>query len=216
MGKGKFPMRLTALCLIIPLTLAASMPPRQASAAAMLGDAAVSYSAERTVVVNGRSYTGMVFHIPGHDRHEQEVLGIPEVILLDAMAKQGTLVLSGLNSYLVFAFPRLMGELDDPSWRGAPQGQEVVNGVRTTKYRVDHLAADGSRAQGMIWLSAQGIAMRLEGTVTRVGASTGTSIRMELAGLKLGRQDPHLFELPPGLIKLPSDALEAFLSGRSG
>jgi hypothetical protein len=216
MRKGNRPIRLAALRLMLLFALAASMAPRPVSAAAMLGDAAVSYSAERTVVVNGRSYTGMVFHIPGHDRHEQEILGIPEVILLDAGAKQGTLVLPGLNSYLVFAFPHLMAEMDDPSWRQAPEGQEIVNGVRTTKYRIDHSAADGSRAHGMIWISAQGVPMRLEGTVSRPGASARTSIRMELADLKLGRQDPHLFELPPGLIKLPSGALESFLSGRSG
>jgi hypothetical protein len=182
----------------------------------MLGDAAVSYSAERTVVVNGHSYTGMVFHTPGHDRHEQEIQGIPEVILLDAAAKQGILLLPGLNSYLPFAFPRLMAELDDPSWRRVPHGEEVVNGVRTTKYRIDHTAGDGSRAQGWLWLSAQGVLMRLDGVVTRAGASAGTSIRMELAGLHLGRQDPQLFQIPPGLIKLPSGALEGLLSGRSG
>jgi hypothetical protein len=216
MSKGKSPMRLTARRLMLLLVLAASIGPLPAAAAAMLGDAAVSYSAERTVVVNGRSYTGMVFHIPGHDRHEQEILGIPEVILLDAGAKQGMLVLPGLNSYLIFAFPRLMAEMDDPSWRKTPQGQEIVNGVRTTKYRIDHIAADGSRAQGMIWISTQGVPMRLEGMVTRPGASAGTTIRMELAGLKLGHQDPHLFELPPGLIKLPSGTIEGFLSGRSG
>jgi len=138
------------------------------------------------------------------------------VILLDATAKQGILLLPSLNSYLSFAFPRLMAELDDPTWRRVPKGEEVVNGVRTTKYRVDHTAEDGSRAQGWLWLSAQGVLMRLEGVVTRAGANAGTSIRMELAGLRLARQDPQLFQIPPGLIKLPSGALEGLLSGRSG
>jgi len=208
-------MRRGVLASMMLFSLALALPPRIATAA-MLGDAAISYSAERTVVVNGHSYTGMLFHAPGHDRHEQEIQGIPEVILLDAAAKQGILLLPGLNSYLPFAFPRLMAELDDPAWRRVPKGEEVVNGVRTTKYRVDHTAADGSRAQGWLWLSAQGVLMRLDGVVTRAGATGGTSIRMELAGLRLGRQDPQLFQIPPGLIKLPSGALEGLLSGRPG
>lgn len=208
-------MRRGVLASMMLLSLALALLTGPATAA-MLGDAAVSYSAERTVVVNGHSYTGMVFHTPGHDRHEQEIQGIPEVILLDAAAKQGILLLPGLNSYLPFAFPRLMAELDNPSWRRVPQGEELVNGVRTTKYRVDHTAADGSHAQGWLWLSAQGILMRLDGVVTRAGATGGTSIRMELAGLRLGRQDPQLFQIPAGLIKLPSGALEGLLSGRSG
>jgi hypothetical protein len=214
-GSRGSPMSLGVLSSMMLFALALALAPGTATAA-MLGDAAVSYSAERTVVVNGHSYTGMVFHTPGHDRHEQEIQGIPEVILLDAAAKQGILLLPGLNSYLPFAFPRLMAELDDPTWRRVPKGDEVVNGVRTTKYRVDHTAEDGSHAQGWIWLSAQGVLMRLDGVVRRAGASAGTSIRMELAGLRLGRQDPQLFQIPPGLIKLPSGALEGLLSGRSG
>src|SRR5579864_7470149 len=208
-------MRRGVLASMMLFSLALVLPSRMATAA-MLGDAAISYSAERTVVVNGHSYTGMVFHTPGHDRHEQEIQGIPEVILLDAAAKQGILLLPGLNSYLPFAFPRLVVELDDRTWRRVPRGEEVVNGVRTTKYRVDHTAGDGSHAQGWLWLSAQGVLMRLDGVVTRAGASAGTSIRMELAGLRLARQDPQLFQIPPGLIKLPSGALEGLLSGRSG
>jgi hypothetical protein len=184
--------------------------------ATLLGDASVPYSAERTVTVNGKSYTGMVFHTPGRDRHEQEVQGVPQVILLDAAAKQGFLVLPGLNSYVPFAFPQVMAELGDPELRRSAVGPETVNGIRTTKYRVDHTAADGSRAQGFVWVSGQGVLMRLEGTVTRQGADHRTAIRMELAGLKPGPQNPGLFQLPPGLVRLPAPMLERLLTGKSG
>ncbi|HZB93113.1 MAG TPA: hypothetical protein VE397_16830 [Stellaceae bacterium] len=59
----------------------------QTAQATLLGDARVAYSAERTVTVNGKAYAGMVFHIPGRERDEQEIQGIAEVILLDAAAK---------------------------------------------------------------------------------------------------------------------------------
>jgi hypothetical protein len=182
--------------------------------AAMLGDAALSYSALRTVTVDGRSYTGTVFHVPGHERHEQEIAGIPEVILLDASAKKGALLLPGIKAYVDFAFPPLLAELDDPDLRHAPLGQETVNGVRTTKYRIDHTAADGSHARGFAWVSAQGVLMRIEGTFIPYGAANGTAISMELAQLTPGPQDRRLFELPAGLLSLPSAALQAFLTGR--
>jgi hypothetical protein len=193
----------------------AAAPVAAAAQAAMLGDATVPYSAERTVTVNGRSYTGKVFHVPGHERHEQEIQGIPEVVLLDVAAKRGTLVLPGLNASVAFAFPPVMAELDDPSLRRTPVAQEAVDGVRTTKYRIDHTTGDGGRAEGFAWISAEGVLMRMDGTFTRAGAASGTPIRMELAGLRPGPQDRGLFDVPPGLVQLPSSALQAFLTGRS-
>jgi hypothetical protein len=200
--------------LPLALTLLAGAAP--AAQAALLGDAAVAYSAECTLTVDGKNYAGMVFHTPGHQRHEQAVQGIPEILLLDGTAKQGVLIVPGLKSYIAFAFPKVMAELDDPSLRREPVGQETVGGVRTTKYRVDHTTADGARAQGFVWVSGQGVLMRLDGTVTRPGGSRPTAILMTLTNLAVGPQDPGLFELPRGFVKLPAAALGGLLGGRSG
>ena len=205
-----------SILLPILLFLAQGAAPAPAAAAALLGDAGIAYSAERTVTVNGKSYSGMVFHIPGRDRHEQVILGFPEVVILDAAQKQGFLVIPGLKSYVPFAFPRLMAELDAPGLRRAPVGQEAVSGVRTTKYRIDHTASDGSRARGFAWVSAEGILMRIDGTVTRPGDAGRLAIRMELANLAMGPQNPALFELPPGLSELPAAALQGLLGGPPG
>jgi hypothetical protein len=206
-------MRCRMLLLALVVLAGGAAPAAQA---ALLGDAAIAYSAECTVTVEGKSYAGMVFHTPGHQRHEQAVQGIPEILLLDAAAKQGILIVPGLKSYIPFAFPKVMAELDDPSLRRTPVGQEVVGGVGTTKYRVDHTTADGARAQGFVWVSAEGVVMRLDGTVTRPGGSRPTAIVMALANLAVGPQDPKLFELPAGLVKLPAAALGGLLGGRSG
>ena len=200
--------------LLLWLVLAAAAP--AGARAALLGDASIAYSAERTVWVNGKSYSGMVFHIPGRERHEQEIQGVGEVILLDAAAKQGFFVLPGLKSYIPFSFPQLMAELDDPGLRRSPAGQETVNGVRTTKYRIDHRSADGTLAHGFAWLSAQGVLMRIDGTIARAGGSRPMALRMELSKLTLGAQDPGLFQLPAGLVKLPAAALDGLLGGKPG
>lgn len=202
------------LLLSLCLMLAATAP--GAARAALFGDASIAYSAERTVTVNGKSYSGMVFHVPGHERHEQTIQGVAEVVVLDAAAKQGFLIVPMLKTYVTFAFPKVMAELDDPALRRDPVGRETVNGVRTTKYRIDHLAADGSRAQGYAWLSAQGVLMRIDGTVTRGGSGRVTAIRMELANLAPGPQDPALFQVPPGLAQLPAAALEGLLGSNPG
>ncbi|HXZ02223.1 MAG TPA: hypothetical protein VEI03_19675 [Stellaceae bacterium] len=200
--------------LLLGLAFVAAAP--EAASAALLGDARVAYSAERTVTVNGKSYSGMVFHSPGHERHEQTIAGIAEVVILDVAMKRGFLVVPMLKSYVAFAFPPLMAKLDDPGLRSAPIGRETVNGVPTTKYRIDHLSADGSRAHGYVWLSVQGVLMRIDGTVTRDGAGKPLAIRMELANLVLGSQDPALFQVPPGLVELPAAAFEGLFGRGSG
>jgi hypothetical protein len=205
-------MRRSTLWLSLVLVLAVPTVAR----AALFGDASVAYSAERTVTVNGTSYTGMVFHVPGHERHEQEIQGVPEIIILDAAAKQAFLIVPMLKSYLAFGFPGLMAELDAPDLRRSPVGQETVNGVRTTKYRIDHVSSDGSRAQGYAWLSAQGVLMRIDGTITRGNGGKPLAIRMELANLAVGPQNPALFQVPPGLAKLPGQALEALFGSKRG
>lgn len=200
--------------VVLSLLLIAAAP--AATHSRMLGDAAIAYSAVRTVTVNGRSYRGMVFHVPGRDRHEQEIHGIAEVIILDAAAKRGYLILPMLKTYVAFAFPTLMADLDSPALRRSPAGHETVNGERTTKYRIDFTAANGTRARGFAWLSAQGVLMRIDGTLTRPGSSKSMKIRMELANLAIGPQDPTLFRLPPGLVKLPAGALESLLGAKAG
>jgi hypothetical protein len=203
--------RMPSLLLFLLLSLGAAP-----AMAALLGDASVAYRAERTVTVNGKSYAGTVFHTPGHDRHEQKIGGLAEVIILDAAAKQGFLVLPELRSYVDFAFPALMAALDDPALRRNPVGHETVAGVETTKYKVDYTAADGSEADGHVWVSAEGVLMRLDGTVSRKNSSKPTAIHMELAQLALGPQDPALFAVPPGLTRLPREALQALLGGKHG
>ncbi len=205
-------MRRSMLLLSLVLVFGAPVAAR----AALLGDASISYSAERTVTVNGRSYTGMVFHVPGHERHEQEIQGIPEIVILDAATKQAFLIVPMLKSYVAFGFPSVMAELDAPDLRRSPVGQETVNGVRTTKYRIDHVSADGSRTQGYAWLSAQGVLMRIDGTITRGNGGRPLAIRMQLANLAVGPQNPALFRVPPGLAKLPSQALEVLFGSKRG
>ena len=206
-------MRRSIAWLVVVL---ACIAPLRSARSAMLGDASVAYSAQRTVTIDGRLYVGMVFHMPGLDRHEQQILGLSEVIILHADSKQGFLVLPEFNGYVAFPFPPLLARFDDRDLRRMPVAHETVNGIHTTKYRVDYVSADGGRARGFVWLSAQGVPMRLDGTVTPSGAARATAIRMELAGVKLGRQDPRLFELPAGFVQLPAAAFDAFFTGKRG
>ncbi len=202
-------MRYFIAVVVLALSLAAPT-----SRAALLGDAAVPYRALRTVTIDGRTYSGPVMSAPGHQRHEQDLFGMHEAFLLDTAAAKGFLVLPSLKTCVEFAFPPLMAELDAEDLLNDPVGQEKVAGLAATKYRVDHTAADGSRAKGFLWLAKGGILVKLDVAVTRAHGGKPMQVAMELSDLVTGPVDPALFALPKGFASLPADALGPLLGAK--
>src|SRR5689334_19131614 len=123
--------------LLLALFLALPLP----ATAALLGDPSVPFSADRTVVVDGRTFAGRVYAVPGKQRHELEIEGIPQVILLHADGR-GWLVVPTLKSYVEFGWAQVLAELGDAAALGTPVGEETVGGLKATKYRVEHTARD--------------------------------------------------------------------------
>jgi hypothetical protein len=180
-----------------------------AADAAMVGDATVSFSADRTVVVNGRSFHGRLFHAPGHERHEQDLLG-RDVFILDAEAERGFLIVPSLKTYAEFPFPPVMAALASRDLTRTPVRDEVVNGVPTTKYRVER-QVEGTDVAGFLWVSPDNILMKFDVRLMRPGHSKPLAIAMELSHVKDGPQDRHLFEPPRNFAKVPDEALEQLL-----
>ena len=181
-----------------------------AARAQMLGDTKVGFAADRTVVFNGRSFNGRIFAMPGRQRHEQDIDGLPQVILLRSDGK-GWLVVPTMRSYVPFSLGRAFAELSDPTLLKTPVGQETVSGVATTKYRIDHPARDGTKVEGFIWRSQDGVVMKLDGSYTARNGAKPTPIRMQLSNLRVGPQDSTLFDPPPGMMQLPVGALQPLL-----
>jgi len=199
------------LSAVLALALLAAAPTARA---ALLGDATVPYRAERTVTVDGRTYSGPVVSAPGHQRHEQDLFGMRDVFLLDTAVAKGFLVLPSVKTYVEFPFPPLMAELGSEDLLDDPVGHDKVAGVAATKYRVDHAAADGSHARGFLWLARGGILVKLDIAVTRAHGGKPIQIAMELSNLVTGPVDPALFVLPQGFSRLPADALTPLLGGK--
>src|SRR6516225_5470066 len=65
---------------------------------ATLGDARVGFSAERLLVVDGRSYVGRMWHMPGEQRHEQQLPAINPVFILRAGSTLADVVLPQLHT----------------------------------------------------------------------------------------------------------------------
>ena len=196
-------MRFMLSCLFLAAALVGAHP---ASAQQLLGDTRVPYSADRTVVTGGKTYVGRVYASPGKQRHEQNVNGLPLVAILRADKQVAWLELADLHVFTDFKFPAAITDYASQAQLGAPIGTELVAGLMAKKYRVERQGGDGSQVFGYAWIDDEGIVLKLDGSfVAPNGKETKASY--ELSNIHRGPQQPGLFELQPGMTRLPPEAV---------
>ena len=180
--------------------------------AATLGEARIGFTADRTLVVDGRVYQGKIWTMPGKERHEQAIQAFRPVFLLRGDNPLGEVVLPQLHTIVQFAMPPELRLLSHPDLTKNPLGEETVNGIATTKYKIDQTVPEG-HAAGLLWLSRDGIPMKLTGSFTASNGKVST-VRWELRHVKIGPQPAALFEAPQGFSKLPPEAIAPLLGLR--
>jgi len=87
-------MRRHLPALLLGLIIATAALARSA-AARMLGDPSVPFSADRTLLVGERSFSGKLYATPGSQRHEQQIAGVADAMtrhvdMTAALAPTGT------------------------------------------------------------------------------------------------------------------------------
>ena len=198
-------MRQFAFRLALALLIAAPA----AASAAMVGDPLVGFSADRTLSIDGHSYTGKIWAMPGEERHEQVIAAFRPIFLLRDGSPVGEVVLPQLKTVVEFVVPPEWRLLDGRAVNRHPIGTAVVNGVATTEYAINESVPEG-HAEGMLWLSRDGIPMRIAGTfIGKRGRPT--RVRWELSHVRIGPQPAALFVTPRGYTKLPAEAIAPLL-----
>lgn len=191
--------------LLALAALAAATP----AGAGTLADSRVGFSADRTLVFDGQTYRGKIWTMPGRERHEQMIRGFQPVFILRGDSPFGEIVLANLHTTVEFVFPSEFRVLADPRLTRHPIGHETVNGIPTTEYAVNETVPQG-HAEGMLWLSRDGIPMRVTGAFTSPNGHRRT-VRWELSHVRIGPQPESLFETPPGYNRLPAEAVAPLL-----
>ena len=78
--------------------------------------------------------------------------------------------------------------------------KEVIDGHEAIKYKVMMTDQDGNKLGGFQWVVSPGIQIKMD-AVSKDGNSK-ERIKMELKNLKIGKQDPALFEIPADYTKM--------------
>jgi len=180
--------------------------------AATLADVKTGFTAVRTLIIDGKSYVGRMIAMPGKERHEQQIQGFEPVFLLHTDSPFAEAVLAKLHTIVQFAVPAELRVLGARELKKAPAGHETINGIATTKYAIDQTVPEG-HATGNLWLSADGIPMRLAGNFAAKNGKVST-LRWELSQVKIGPQPDSLFVAPAGYSKLPPEAVAPLLGLR--
>ena len=179
------------------------------AAAATLADAKMGFSADRILVIDGKTYLGRMWTMPGMERHEQNLNGIPAAFVLKSDNPIADLVLPKLHTVVEFILPPELHLFADPRLTRRPVGHDTIAGIATTKYAIDETVPEG-HGEGFLWLSDSGVPMKLDGSFTRT-SGRAAHLRWELSHVKLGPQPAALFELPRDFSKLPAEALAPLL-----
>jgi hypothetical protein len=164
--------------------------------AADSADIGLSFAGEALTRVNGVEVKEQIHVAPGMMRRELDVGHGHQIEITRWDRKIAWLLMTDDKLYL--ERPLNPGEDQNPytaSLDRAPIGQEVVNGIRTTKFQATQRQADGTVLTGFVWATEEGIAVKLDLTSS---VDPRITVRMELTNLHVGKQDEKLFELPKG------------------
>ncbi len=158
----------------------------------------VEYSADSTMESEGgMTMKSRVYHSPGKQRMEMGGEGGNVTIM-----RKDKKVIWMLMGNMYMETPMNQSESQDPSDMDVQQtavGDETVNGVKTTKSKVIATKKDGSKFGGFFWTTKDGITVKMD----LLSKDGDKKMRMssELTNLKIEKQDPKLFEIPPGYTK---------------
>ena len=177
-----------ASALLLPAMSVAAPPP----------EPKVEYSADSTMEAEGgMTMKSRVYHAPGKQRMEMGGAGGNVTIM--RMDKKVIWILMG-DMYMENAMKP--GDSNDPHDMDIQQtavGEETVNGIKTTKSKVIATKKDGSKFGGFFWTTKDGITVKMD-LLSKEGDKK-MRMSQELTNLKVGKQDPKLFEIPPGYTK---------------
>lgn len=173
-----------------------------AAGAAGLPQPKVEYSAVMTMRSDEGNMKAKVNYAPGRERREMTVAGESSIQILRFDKNVLWILMPGERMYMSAPMPddvAMLTHSDTGQMQMTPLGEETVNGVRATKNAVKGSEPDGERYEGFVWVTKDDIVVKFE--MTSTGTGENGRFAMELSNLKVGKQDPALFEIPAGYTK---------------
>ncbi|MTJ81889.1 MAG: hypothetical protein F8N37_12855 [Telmatospirillum sp.] len=169
-------------------------------------DAPVDYTADFFVVSGKGRFQGSAVHAPGRGRWDFDASGGRQTLLLRRDTNQAAMVWPERKWYLSTSFQAiagLIGGFDGATVDSRSAGQETVSGEPVTRYDLSGASSGGGNFRGRVWMTRDGIMMKLSGTVTFNGKDS--KVETGLSHLLRVKAAPAAFRLPADYTGLPRD-----------
>jgi len=163
----------------------------------------VEYAADSILEADEMTMKARIYHAPGKERREQAIGDLKQVFITRKDKNVAWVVMPEEKMYMEMPFAQAKeNDMDLSSYKieRTPVGEETVEGVKTTKSKVVMTGPDGANFDGFLWTTPDGVTMKID-AVAR-GKGEKARMKMTLKNLKIGKQDPTLFEIPAGYQKM--------------
>ena len=162
----------------------------------------VEYSADSYFESAEGVQEGSVFHAPNKERREYVQDGEKMIMIVRHDKKVVWMLQPEEKTYMEMKMPK-EGRKDDLSgykMETSTVGPEKVNGVQTTKSKMIMTGPKGEKLGGFGWRSKEGIVVKLDAIA--VDKNSKERLKIELNNLKVGKQNPAMFEVPADYTKM--------------
>ena len=181
------------LCLI-------AAPPTDA---AQFSRPQAEYSADSKMETEEGTIQQHVYVTPTKERKEMLTgEGDGGIMIFRFDTKRLWILMPSEKMYMEHSVAGGQGQRDDPSqwtYEDAAMGDEMLNGVKVTKYKTIATSTDGKKYGGFSWRTKEGINLKQD--LLYKEGNEKKRMLIELSNLKIGKQDPALFEIPEGFTK---------------
>lgn len=176
------------------------------------------YSADATIQNEEGTMQQKIFVTPTKERKETLTgAGEGAVMIFRYDTKTMWTLMPSENMYMEYSIAGGQGQRNDPSqwtYEDTVVGEETLNGVKVTKYKTIATSTDGKKYGGFSWRTKEGINLKQD--LLYKEGNDKKRMLTELSNLKIGKQDPKLFEIPDGFTKFDMGGMMGMMGGGTG
>lgn len=168
----------------------------------------VEYSADSNMETEAGAMNGRVYSAPGKERREMDQGGKKMITIMRRDKKVTWMLMPEQKMYMEMQMDSGHSKPEDMSSYkidATMVGPETVNGIKATKSKVVMTDSKGNKMGGFMWRTSDGIAVKSD--VLAMGGGSKMRMKSEITNLKVGHQDPALFEIPAGYAPMGMDAM---------
>jgi hypothetical protein len=184
--------------------------------AAQLTRPQVEYSADSVMQTEDTTTEQHVYVTPTKERHEMLSgsgdTGIGSIQIFRHDSKVMWQLMPSEKMYMEHSMGKAAAK-DISQWdfEETVMGEEVLNGVNVTKYKTIATSTDGKKYGGFSWRTKEGVSIKSD--LLYKEGNEKHRMMTELKNVKIGKQDPQLFEIPQGFTKFDMSGMMGGMMG---